>query len=66
METVLIGVVAILGLLVTLHRNGVLHALLAAAGAQSAYTSLETALGGPGFGTPGAVEALVKKAPSQK
>ena len=61
-----IGLVAVLGLLVTLHRNGVLHALLASAGAQSTYASLEAAVGGPGFGTPGAVEALVKKTPAQK
>jgi hypothetical protein len=66
MESVLIGLVAVLGLLVTLHRNGVVHSVLASAGAQSAYASLETALGGPGFGTPAAVEALVKKTPPQK
>jgi len=58
-----IGVVALLGLLVTLHRNGIVQALLGSAGAQSAY---ESALGGPGFGTPRAVEALVKKTPPQK
>jgi hypothetical protein len=58
---VLIAVAAVLGLLVTLHRNGALHALLASAGQESAYQSLEGALGGPGFGTPRAVEALVKK-----
>jgi hypothetical protein len=65
-EAVLIGLAALLGVLVTLHRNGVLHAVLASAGAESTYTSLETALGGPGFGTPDAVEALVKKTPQQK
>ena len=66
MESVLIGLAALLGLVVTLHRNGIVHTMLASAGAQSTYTSLETALGGPGFGTPGAVEALVKKTPQQK
>jgi hypothetical protein len=66
MESVLIGVVALLGVLVTLHRNGVVHALLASAGAESTYASLQAALGGPGFGTPAAVDALVKKAPPQK
>ena len=66
METVLIGVVALLGLLVTLHRNGVVHGLLASAGAQSTYASLESLLGGPGFGTPDAVDALVNKTPPQK
>ena len=65
MESVLLGVVALLGLLVTLQRNGVVHALLASAGAQSTYASLEAALGGPGFGTPRAVEALVKNTPPQ-
>jgi hypothetical protein len=60
-ELVLIGLAAALGLLVTLHRNGALHALFASAGQASAYQSLETSLGGPGVGTPRAVEALVKK-----
>ena len=66
MESVLIGVVALLGVLVTLHRNGAVHALLASAGAESTYASLQAALGGPGFGTPDAVDALVKKSPPQK
>jgi len=55
MEWVLIGVAALLGLLVTLYRNGVVHD-----------ASLDAALGGPGFGTPAAVEALVSKTPPQK
>lgn len=62
MESVLVGLLALLGLLVTLHRNGVVHALLG----PGASASLESALGGPGFGTPAAVEALVKKTPAQK
>lgn len=66
MESMLIGVVALVGLLVTLHRNGVIHSVLASAGAQNVSQSLEAALGGPGFGTPAAVEALVKKTPPQK
>ncbi len=66
MESVLIGLSALLGLLVTLHRNGVVHTLLASAGAERTYARIETALGGPGFGTPAAVEALVKKTPQQK
>jgi len=66
MESVLIGLIALLGVLVILQRNGVVHSVLASAGAQSAYASLETALGGPGFGTPGAVEALVKKTAPRK
>jgi len=55
---VLIGLAVLLGLLVTLHRNGALHALSASAG-----EGLEQALGGPGFGTPRAVDALVAKTP---
>ena len=57
-ESVLIGLAVLLGLLVTLHRNGALHALSASAGA-----GVEQALGGPGFGTPRAVEVLVAKTP---
>lgn len=58
-EWVLLGLVALLGLLVTLQRNGALQSLLG----ESAYASLEGALGGPGFGTPRAVELLVKQTP---
>lgn len=61
MELVLIGLAAALGLLVTLQRNGAVHALFASAGQESAYRSLEASLGGPALGTPRAVEALVKK-----
>ena len=64
-EALLIGLVALLGLLVTLHRNGTLAALFASAGQSSAYASLESALGGPGFGTPRAVDALVSKKPAR-
>jgi len=55
MEWVLIAVAALLGLLLTLYRNGVVHD-----------ANLDTALGGPGFGTPGAVQALVSKTSPQK
>jgi hypothetical protein len=58
-DWLLVGLVALLGLLVTLHRNGALAALSASAGQSAAYQSFEAALGGPGFGTPRAVEALV-------
>jgi hypothetical protein len=57
LETALIAVIAIVGLAITLHRNGVLDAI----GAGSAASAIESALGGPGFGTPRAVEQLVKK-----
>jgi len=59
-ELVLIGVAALLGLVVTLQRQGALAALFASAGQAAAYSSLEASLGGPGLGTPRAVEALVK------
>jgi hypothetical protein len=51
-------------LLVTLHRNGALAALLASAGQAAAYDSLEATLGGPGIGTPRGVDALVAKTPA--
>jgi hypothetical protein len=63
-ELLLIGLAALLGLLVVLHRNGALAALLASPGRPSAYDGVEAALGGPGFGTPRAVDALVAKTPT--
>jgi len=55
----LIGLAALLGLLLALQRNGVLAALCGSAGQTATYVSLEAALGGPGFGTVRAVDALV-------
>ncbi|AUX22546.1 hypothetical protein SOCEGT47_030490 [Sorangium cellulosum] len=46
------------GLLVTLYRNDVLLDAARAAGQESAYLRLESALGGPGFGTPRSLEKL--------
>jgi hypothetical protein len=63
-ELLLIGLAALLGLFVVLHRNGALAALLASPGRPSAYDGVEAALGGPGFGTPRAVDALVAKTPT--
>ncbi len=60
-ELLLIGLAAAFGLLVVLHRNGVVAQLFASAGQSAAYEGFEAALGGPGFGTPRAVEAQVKK-----
>lgn len=62
-ELGLIGVAAVVGLLITLQRTGATHGLFAAIGQESAYAGLEAALGGPGFGTPRAVEALIGKTP---
>jgi hypothetical protein len=64
-ERLLIGLAAVVGLLITLQRTGATHALFAAAGQESAYVSLEASLGGPGFGTPRAVDALVSKTPAR-
>jgi hypothetical protein len=61
MESLLIGLTALLGLVVVLQRNGVLAALFASAGQTGAYTTLEGSLGGPGFGTLRAVDALVSQ-----
>lgn len=63
-ETWLIALVAALGLLVALQRNGVLASLLAATGQAASYAKLEAALGGPGFGTLRAVDVLVAKTPA--
>jgi hypothetical protein len=64
-EQLLIGLAALLGLLVVLHRNGALLAVLTSAGQAAAYDGLEATLGGPGFGTPRAVDALVAKTPTR-
>lgn len=65
-EVTLIGVASLLGLLVVLQRNGVLATLFASAGQAAAYERLESMLGGPGFGTPRAVDALVAKNPTSR
>ena len=65
-EAALIGLAALLGLLVVLQRNGTLAALFASAGQVAAYERLERALGGPGFGTPRAVDALIAKTPPRR
>jgi hypothetical protein len=53
---------AIVGLVITLYRNDVIHAGARTVGQEAAYLKLETALGGPGFGTPRAVEPMAKAA----
>jgi hypothetical protein len=53
---------AIVGIVVTLYRNEVLFAGAKTVGQESAYLKLEQALGGPGFGTPRAVEPMAKAA----
>ena len=61
-ESLLIGLAALLGLMLALQRNGALAALCASAGQGAACVNLEASLGGPGFGTPRAVDALVGQA----
>ncbi len=63
-EIWLIGLAVFLGLLVTLNRTGALAALFASAGQGAAYAGIEASLGGPGFGTARAVDALVAKTPA--
>lgn len=54
----LVGLALVAGLLVTLHRNDVLRDAARAMGQSAAYQKLESAFGGPGFGTLRAVEEL--------
>jgi hypothetical protein len=61
LESVLIGLAALLGLVLALQRNGTLATLFASAGQAAAYAKLEAALGGPAFGTPRAVDALTSQ-----
>jgi hypothetical protein len=53
---------AVAGLVITLYRNDVLHAGARTVGQESTYLKLESALGGPGFGTPRFVEPMAKAA----
>jgi hypothetical protein len=55
---------AIVGLVITLYRNEVIYAGARTVGQEAAYLKLEQALGGPGFGTPRAVEPMAKAADS--
>ena len=59
----MIGFAVLVGLLVTLHRNGALASAFTAAGRAATYASIEAALGGPSLDTPRGVEALVAKTP---
>jgi hypothetical protein len=46
------------GIGVTLYRNDVVHQAAISAGREATYLRMESALGGPGFGTPRAVQAF--------
>jgi hypothetical protein len=59
---VVFGLSIVVGLSLTLYRNDLLRDAASSAGMTSNYQKLESALGGPGFGTPRAVDALVMPA----
>jgi hypothetical protein len=52
---------AVVGLAVTLYRNDVVHAAANSMGQTATMSKLESALGGPGFGTPRAVEKMMTR-----
>ncbi len=52
------------GVGVTLYRNDVLHQAARSAGQEATYLQLERALGGPGFGTPRAIQVLTDAQPT--
>jgi hypothetical protein len=51
----------VVGLAVTLYRNDVVHAAASSMGQTATFMKLESALGGPGFGTPRAVEKMMTR-----
>jgi hypothetical protein len=51
----------LVGAAVTLYRNDVVHAAANSMGQSATFLTLETALGGPGFGTPRAVEQMMTR-----
>jgi hypothetical protein len=57
---VLLAVAA--GAVVTLYRNDIVHAAARSIGQEGQYLKIETALGGPSFGTPRAVEQMAAAA----
>jgi hypothetical protein len=52
---------AVVGLAVTLYRNDVVHAAASSVGQTATISKLESALGGPGFGTPRAVSKMTTR-----
>lgn len=51
----------LVGAAVSLYRNDVVHAAANSMGQSASFLKLETALGGPGFGTPRAVEQMMTR-----
>jgi hypothetical protein len=58
--TWLVVVALAAGAAVTLYRNAMVHAAAKSIGQERSYLNLELALGGPGFGTPRAVEKMTE------
>jgi hypothetical protein len=58
--TFVIALALAAGAAVTLYRNAVVHAAAQSMGQETSYLQLETALGGPSFGTPRAVERMTE------
>jgi len=56
----------IVGLTITLYRNAVVHAAASSMGQSASYLKLEAALGGPGFGTPRAVDTMTARRHAQE
>jgi hypothetical protein len=55
----------IVGVAVTLYRNAVVHAAAGSMGQTASYMKLESALGGPGFGTPRMVDQMTARPPAE-
>ncbi len=64
-QHLMLALSVVAGLMVTLYRNDVLLDAARSAGREGVYQRIETALGGPGFGTPRSIEKLgVSSAPA--
>lgn len=51
----------LVGLTITMYRNAVVHAAASSMGQGASYLKLEAALGGPGFGTPRAIDTMTAR-----
>lgn len=60
-EKLILAAAALLSLLVILNRNGVLPGIAKSVGAESAYTSIDSALGGPSLNTERGVQEFVER-----
>ncbi|WP_437571665.1 DUF4339 domain-containing protein [Sorangium sp. So ce542] len=62
-QRLMLALSVVTGLMMTLYRNDVLLDAARSAGREGVYQKIETALGGPGFGTPRSIEPL--RAPAE-